>query len=133
MRVLSQSPPYENLINKLCQKTRKKLNAVPKITYYMAFNNRMVIMKACITPQFSYFSLLWMFLSKEMSKSDALHERTLRITNWEKESFFNELLQKNNCISIPHKNSRSLAMQISKMSDNMFHSVHNGTETLSHL
>ena len=133
MRVLSQSPPYENLINKLCQKTRKKLNAVPKITYYMAFSNRMVIMKACITPQFSYFSLLWMFLSKKMSKSDALHERTLRITNWEKDYFFNELLQKNNCISIPHKNLRSLAMQISKMSDNMFHSVYNGTETLSHL
>ena len=50
-------------------------------------DKRKVIMKAFITSQFSYWSLLWMFHSERLGKKiNALHERALRITYGDKSS-----------------------------------------------
>ena len=119
-------------------------------------------MKAFITSQFSYCSVVWMLYSKRLGKKiNALHERALRITYGDKTSSFNKLLQKDNYLSIHHKISQVLEVERYKISNNMspannsnsftpkatpynlpnpvsfkmqkFHSVYNGTETLTHL
>ena len=119
-------------------------------------------MKAFITSQFSFGSLMWMFHSKRLGKKiNSLHERALRITYGDKPSSFNELLGKDKSVSIHHKNLQALVMEMYKISNNIspttlkdifalrctpydprnpvsfkiqsVYLVGNGTETLSHL
>ena len=59
---------FENHINKLCKKTSQKVNALTRISDYMSFDERKIIMKAFITSQFSYCPLVWMFHSKRLGK-----------------------------------------------------------------
>ena len=42
-----------------------KLNALTRISNYMAFNKRKIIMKTIITYQFSYCPLVWKFHNKK--------------------------------------------------------------------
>ena len=83
-------------------------------------DKRKVIMKAFITSQFSYCSLLWMFHSERLGKKiNALHERALRITYGVKSSWFKKLLEKDNSASIHHKNLQALVMEMCKVSNNI--------------
>ena len=61
-------------------------------------------MKAFIESQFNYCSLIWMFHSREINnKINNLHERALHITYKDTESSFEELLVKDNSVSMRHK------------------------------
>ena len=40
---------FENVINKICKETSQKLNALSRISFYMTFDKRKIIMKAFIT------------------------------------------------------------------------------------
>ena len=70
-------------------------------------------MKVFITSQFSYCPLVWMFHCKRLGKKiNVSHEGALRITYGDKTSSFNnELLEKDNSVSIHHKNLQALAME----------------------
>ena len=48
---------FEFHINKLCKKADQNLNALARISNYMIFDKRYIIMKTFITPQFSYCPL----------------------------------------------------------------------------
>ena len=86
----------------------------------MAFDKTKIIMKTFITSQFSYYLLVWIFHSKRLSKKiNALHEEALRNTCGDKMSTLNEMLEKDNSVSIHHKNVQALATEISKISNNI--------------
>ena len=73
-------------------------------------------MKAFVEFQFSYCPLIWMFQSRGLnSKINRIHERALRITYNDKSSTFQELLDKDNSVSIHHRNIRVLATEIYKV------------------
>ena len=58
-------------------------------------------MKAFVTSQFGYCPLVWMFHSRGLnSKSNSLHERTLRTTYGDKLSLFQDLLKKITIVGI---------------------------------
>ena len=57
---------FETYINKFCKKASQKLIAVARISNFMTFVKRKIIMKVLITPQFSYSPLVWMFYSKRL-------------------------------------------------------------------
>ena len=78
-------------------------------------------MKAFITSQFSFFPIVWVFYSK----INALQERALRITYGDKTSSFNELLEKDNSVSIHHKNLQAPATEMYKVSNIMFPKILN--------
>ena len=59
---------FENYINKLCKKASQKLNALARISNYMTFDKRKIIMKAFITSQVSYCLLVWMLHRKRLGK-----------------------------------------------------------------
>ena len=108
---------FENHINKLCKQTSQKLNAIAQISNYITFHKRKIIMTSFITSRLSYCRRSWMFHSKRLSKKiNALHERTLRITYGYKTSSFHELLEKDNSVSIHHKNLQTLATEMGKVS-----------------
>ena len=72
-------------------------------------------MKDFVLFQFSYCSLRWMFHSRGLNnKIDSIHEDVLRITFNDKSSTFQELLDKDNSITIHHRNITALATEIYK-------------------
>ena len=117
-------------------------------------------MKSFVTSQFGYYPLIWMFHSRRL-KINSIHERALRITYQDHISTFQELLNKDNYISIHHRNLQALATEMFKIhrglspdilreifvpkislynlrKNNTFerrqvHSVYHGTESLSFL
>ena len=153
---------FEKHINNLCKRASQKLNALARISGYINLQKRRVIMKSFIISQFGYCPLSWMFHSKRLNnKINSIHERALRITYVDNVSSFQELLEKDNSVSIHHKNIQVLATEMFKIfknlspdivreifqerrvpynlrSDNNFasrhvNSVYHGTESLSFL
>ena len=81
----------------------------------MNLDKRRIIMKAFIESQFGYCPLLWMFHSRSLNnKINRIHERALRIAYNDKSSNFQELLDKDNSVTIHHRNIRTLAIETYK-------------------
>ena len=73
-------------------------------------------MKAFVESQFGYCPLIWMFHSRVLNnKINCIHERALRITYKDKSTTFQELLEKDNSVSIHHKKMQKLAIEIYKV------------------
>ena len=68
-----------------------------------------------VTSQFGYCPLIWLFHSRRFNnKIDAIHERALRITYQDYISIFQELLNKDNSVSIHQRNLKVLATEMFK-------------------
>ena len=153
---------FENYVRNICKKASQKLNVLARIASYMNIQKKKTIMKSFVTSQFSYCPLIWMFHSRRLNnKINSTHERALRITYQDNMSTFQELLNKDNSVSIHHRNLQVLATEIFKIHKGLspenlretfvsktssynlrrndtfenpkVHSVHHGTESLSSL
>ena len=72
-------------------------------------------MKAFIELQFGYCPLVWVFNSRSFNnKITRIHERALGITYNDKSSSFQNLLQKDNSVTIHHSNIKILATETYK-------------------
>ena len=70
-------------------------------------------MNAFFTSQFSYCPLVWMYRGRtNNNKMNRLHDRYLRIVYNDKQSSFNELLEKDDSVSIHMRNIQILATKI---------------------
>ena len=99
-----------------CKKASQKLNALGRIARHMNIQKQRTIMKSFITSQFSYCPLIWMFHSRRLNNEiNSIHERALRITYQENTSTFQELLNKDNSVSIHHRNLQVLATEMFKI------------------
>ena len=77
-------------------------------------------MKAYITSQFGYCPLVWMFHSSSLNNNiNSWHERALKITYGDRSSSFENLLKKDNSVSIDHRNIQALATEMFKAKDNI--------------
>ena len=111
---------FNTHINNLCKKASAKLNALARISGYMNLPKRRMIMKSFITSQFGYCPLIWMFHSRALNnKINSIHERALRITYNDSKSTFEELLSKDNSVSIHHRNLQVLATEMYKIKNDM--------------
>ena len=107
---------FENHVNNTCIKASQKLNALARVAPYMNMQKRRIIMKSLVTSQFGYCPLIWMFHSRRLiNKINSIHERALRITYQDHISTFQELLNKDNSISIHHRNLQALATEMFKI------------------
>ena len=96
---------FNKHIDNLCKKASAKLNALARISGYINLPKRRIIMKSFITSLFGYCPLIWMFHSRTLNnKINSIHERTLRITYNDRKSSSEELLRKDNTVSIHHRN-----------------------------
>ena len=67
-------------------------------------------MKAFIESQFGYCPLVWMFHSRSLNNNtNRIHERSLRITYNDKSSSFQSLFEKDNSVTLHHRNIKILA------------------------
>ena len=77
-------------------------------------------MKIIIQSQFNYCPLLWMFHSRILNnKINKLHERALRLVYKNDDLNFQELLDLDNSVNIPHKNLQRLAIERYKVKNNI--------------
>ena len=100
----------------MCKKASPKLYALSWIAPFMDLKQRRNIIKAFAESQFGYCPLIWMFHSRELNnKMSRIHKRALRITYKDKSSTFQELLEKDNSLSIYHRNVQKLSTDIYKV------------------
>ena len=78
-------------------------------------------MKSFITSQFGYCPLVWMFHGRNLNNKikKSIHKRALRINSGDKTSTFQQLLEKDNSVSIHHGNLQILATEMIKTSNNL--------------
>ena len=109
---------FENDINSICKKASQKSNALEGITPYMNKQKRRTIMKSFVTSQFSYCPLIWMFHSRRLNnKINSIQERPLRITYQNNTLTFHKLLNKDDSVSIHHRNLQVLTTEIFKITE----------------
>ena len=117
---------FDKHIKNLWKNAGAKLNALDRIAGYMDIKKRRMIMKAFITSQFSYFPLIWIFYSRALNnKINTIHQRSLRTTYNDRTLTFEELLRKNNSVTIHHRNLQVLATELYKVENNMYPEIVN--------
>ena len=73
-------------------------------------------MNSFFNAQFNYFPLIWMVHGrKNNNKIKHLHEQCLRLIYSDKKSSYENFLEKDNSVSIHHKNIQALAIEIFKV------------------
>ena len=77
-----------------------------------------MFMKTFIQSQFNYCPLVWMFHNRKLNnKINKLHERALRIVCRNDNSSFQEMLDRDNSITIPQINLQRLAIEMYKINN----------------
>ena len=107
---------FEKHLNIICGKARGKINALGRVAPFMNIEKRRTIMNAFFNSQFSYCPLILMFHSRLINKKiNRLHERCLRIVYSDNKSTFEELLEKDNTVSVHQRNLKFLATELYKV------------------
>ena len=92
---------FEKHLNIICGKAGAKIIALGRVALFMNVEKRRTIMTAFFNSQFSYCPLIWMFHSRLINyKINRLHERCLCIVYSDSQSTFEELLEKDNTVSV---------------------------------
>ena len=112
---------FDYHVNQLCKKASKKLHALSRIAKYKDINKRRMPMKAFLSSQFCYCPLIWMFHSRKMEhRINNIHKRTLKLVYQDSPDLtFQELLTKDNSVSVHQKNLQLLATEIFKSKTRM--------------
>ena len=152
---------FHKHVSGLCKRASKKIHILARIAKYMGLEKRRMIMKSFILSQFGYCPLIWISHSRGLNnRINRLHERSLRIAYQDNVSSFEELLKRDNSVTIHERNIQSLAIELFKTKNrytpafmnNIFTlkmkvlycseqifmtrnvcTVHNGTEAISYL
>ena len=99
---------FNDQVSSICKKAGRKLTALIRLMKLLTIDQRRILMKSFIESQFKYCPLVWMFHSRELNnKINNLHERALQIVYKDNKSTFNELLTKDNSVSVHYHNDTS--------------------------
>ena len=102
-------------MDNICKKASQKLNAISGKTLYMSFNKNRLVVNAFYMIQFNYYISIWKYHNSTYNNEiNRLHERWLRLIYNDKRSSFEDLLGKDNSVSIHHKNLQALAIEMFK-------------------
>ena len=104
-RTIDKYLKLDDYVNNPCKKACQKFNALARLVPYMNVGKRRIIMKAFIEPQLVIIN----------NKINRIHERALRITYNNKSSSFQDLLDKDNSVTVLHRIIRTLAIETLKV------------------
>ena len=111
---------FDQHITDLCRTASRKIHALARVTPFMNLSKRRLLMNSFFKTQFNYCPLMWMCHSRENNrKINRLHERCLRTIYNDKQSSFNELLEKDGSVSIHERNLQVLATEMYKISNGL--------------
>ena len=121
---------FENHVHNICVTAGHKVTALSRISKNMPFSKRKTLFKAFIESQFAYCPLIWMFHSRGINnKINRLHERALRLVYDDDILSFEELLKKDESVTIHHRNLRLLAIEMYKFKHGISPPLMNGIFT----
>ena len=104
---------FDDHISDICKKADRKIFVLARVTRYMGIATKRILMNDFFTLQFSYCPLVWMCHScTNNNKISRLYERRLGIVCNDKQSSFNDLLEKDGPVSIDMGNIQILATEM---------------------
>ena len=107
---------FNEHVHNICKKASQKVFALSRVAKFLPFYKKRLLLKAFIESQFSYCPLVWMFCSREANrKINHIHKRALRLVYDDNELSFEELLIKDNSVSIHHRNIQYVAIEMYKV------------------
>ena len=122
-----QKLTFDDHISGICKNAGRKMSALARVTPYMGTAKKRILMNAFFASQFSRCPLVWMCYSRvNNNKINRLHEKCLRIVYNDKQSSFNELLEKDGSVSIHMRNTQILATEMYKLISNLSPPIMNG-------
>ena len=108
---------FHGHVKVICKKASQKLSAIARLAKVISDHKKKVLIKTFFESQFSYCPLLWMFCGRTLNRRiNRLHERALRIAYEDYESSFEELLIKDDSVTIHQRNLRVLALEMYEVS-----------------
>ena len=111
---------FDKHIDEICSKANLKLNALSRIIPYMSLEKRKLLVNAFFKSHFNYNPLVWMCHNRRLnSKINRVHERCLRIMYNDNKSTFQELLSKDESVTIHQENIRKLVTEMYKVVNNL--------------
>ena len=103
---------FDDHVISLCKKMGRKLAVLARLSKFMSFKQKGILMKTFVESQFGYCPFIWMFHSRKVnSEINHLQERSLRIVYNDYITSFEDLLKKDNSFKIHWKNIQSLAIE----------------------
>ena len=109
---------FNDQISDLCKKSSRKMSSLARVTPFMDIKQKKIInlMNAFLVSQFSHYPLIWMCHSRSNNrKRNMLHERCVRIICNDNQSYFTELLSKDNSVSIHIRNIPRLTTEMFRL------------------
>ena len=111
---------FNEHLSSLRRKAGNKLSVLARLSNFMSFKQRRILLKTFIESQFGYCPLIWMFHSRRVNnKINHLHERSLRIVYKDNYSSYVDLLVKDKSFTIHQRNIQSLAIELFKVKRNL--------------
>ena len=111
---------FSHHISKICKTASNKLHALARVSNYIDEDKRRILFNSYFSSQFNYCPLIWMNHNKSINKKiNNLHERALRLIYCDHSSDFQELLQRDNSVTIHQKNIQALAIMMYKVVNNI--------------
>ena len=107
--IIDRDMKFDEYIQIQCKKAGRKLCALGRVCKFLNLERRRSLIKAFIESQFAYCPLVWVFCSRSSNnRINHLDERALRIVYNDHSSTFEDLLVKDNSVSIHHRNIHSV-------------------------
>ena len=111
---------FNDHVTNLIKKGNQKFHALARISKYLCEDKLKLILRTFIISQFNYCPLIWMFHGRILnSKINKLHERALRLVYKDNNLTFQELLEKDNSVTIHDRNLQRLAIEMYKVKNNL--------------
>ena len=111
---------FNEHVSSFFRKAGNKLSVLARLSNFMSFKERRILLKTFIEYQFGYCSLIWMFHSRRLNnKVNHLHERLLRIVYKDNYSSYVDLLAKDKSFTIYQRNIQSLPIELFKVKRNL--------------
>ena len=106
---------FSSHVRNICKKAGAKVTALHRLANIMPFKKKRILLSSFIESQFSYCPLLLMFCSRALNdRINRIQERALRLVYLDYTSSFEELLEKDNSVTIHQRNIRLLAIEMFK-------------------
>ena len=103
---------FDDHASNLCKKECQKLNALARLAPFMNVDKKRIVTKAFTKSQFGYYPLVWILHSRSLNnKINQINEIALGITDNGKPSSFKKLLEKDNSVTIHHRNIKIRATE----------------------
>ena len=118
--IIDKDLNFNTHLSNLCRKAGQKVSALARVSRFLPFHKKRDLLKAFIESQFSHCPLIWMFCSRKMNrKINHIHERALRMVYDDYNSSFDELLIRDNSVSIHYRNIQKVAIEMYKVVNNI--------------